>query len=93
MKNFFKQITRNPYADWVVIMTLGAIGVLLVVIWSFVTYQKVAQAEDVTLTATTTRAVSVDVNKLNSIVDTLKKKSEIYNAPKLPVIDVRDPSL
>jgi len=93
MKNFLKQITHNPYIDWVIIVTLGVVGVLLVALWSFLTYNKVNGVESLSTTATSTKLVAIDINKLNAIADTLRKKGEIYNAPKLPVIDVREPSL
>jgi hypothetical protein len=93
MKNFFKHITNDPYIDWLVIFSLGVVGVIGVTIWSFVTYKEIETVDIVSITATSTQAAGVDVKKLDKIITIFDAKKEVHNMSSFPNIDVRDPSL
>ncbi len=86
MKNFLKQITHDPYIDWLLILIIGAIGVVVVSLWSIVTYQSVTHVEQSGAQASTTSIVRVDGNRVDILVKYFKERT-----PSL--IDVRDPSL
>ncbi len=92
MKNFFKQITHDPYLDWLIIFSIGAIGLVFSVVWAFAEYQDV-NGIDIAAVATTTKVTTVDVKKVNEVIEQYEKKKAVYDAPNLPSIDVRDPSL
>lgn len=84
MKNFFTKISHDPYVDWLIVLMLGTIGIIIAAVSSIVVYKNNTEINGAT--ATTTKAVSIDVKKLDYIVDVLHSK-------KPAVIDVRDPSL
>lgn len=84
MKNFFTKISHDPYVDWLIVLMLGTIGIIIAAASSVVVYKN--NTDTVENTATTTKAVSIDVKKLDYIVDVLHSR-------KPAVIDVRDPSL
>lgn len=84
MKNFFTKISHDPYVDWLIVLILGTIGIIISAVSSIVVYKN--NTEINSTTASTTKAVSIDVKKLDYIVDVLHSR-------KPAVIDVRDPSL
>ena len=86
MKNFLKQITHDPYVDWLLIVVIGAIGIVAVSLWSIVKYQSATHLEQGDAQATTTSIVRVDGNRVDALVKYFKERT-----PSL--IDVRDPSL
>jgi len=93
MRTFFKKITNDPYTDWLMFLCLGLIGIVCAALGSFVIYTNINTPTLIIGTATSTKATVVDIKKLETIIQVFEKKNEIYENPKLPTVDVRDPSL
>ncbi|MBP9701764.1 MAG: hypothetical protein KBD47_02145 [Candidatus Pacebacteria bacterium] len=92
MKDFLKKITHDPYIDWFIIFSLGVAGLFFAVVWAYVEYQDV-NSVDITAAASTTKITTVDIKKVDEVIQQYTKKKAVYDAPNLPSIDVRDPSL
>lgn len=93
MRTFFTKITNDPYTDWLAFLWLGLIGIVCAAIGSFALYTNINTPTLITGTATSTKTTAVDSKRLETIIQVFEKKNEIYENPKLPTVDVRDPSL